>query len=293
VAFAADSKYLATGSSIAVKGKEGAKVGGEVRVWDLATGRKVAEKTELSGPVWTVAYGKTGALAWGGGGGEIFLWALPGKGEPARFAGHKDGTECLAFSPDGKKLVSGGRDRAVKLWDVETGKPLWELADVHKAVVLAAAFAPDGSFVTADKNGRLVRWGADGQSGPVVPAHTGAINGAAFSPDGKLLATTGDDGLVRLWHTADLDKAEVPPVWTVEGHGNGALGVCFSPDGTRLATTGHDKAVRLWETATGREALALQGRTGLRFGIAFRPDGRQLAAASAEGVKVWDADPEK
>jgi WD40 repeat protein len=291
VAFAADGKSFATGSSIAVKGTEGAKVGGEVRVWDVATGRKVAEKTQLSGGVWTVAYGKTGALAWGeAGGGDIFLWARPGKGEPTRFAGHMDSTECLAFSPDATKLVSGGRDRAVKLWDVETGKPLWERADVHEAVVLAAAFAPDGSFVTADKDGRLVRWGADGRPGPVVPAHTGAINGAAFSPDGKLLATTGDDGRVKLWLTADLGKEKVEPVWMAEGHASGALGVCFSPKGERLATTGRDKAVRLWETATGREALALQGRSALRYGVAFHPGGRRLVAASAEGVKVWDAD---
>jgi WD40 repeat protein/serine/threonine protein kinase len=290
LAYSADGQYLATGSIVG--GGAGTDQSGELRIWDARTGRLVNEAPRLDDPVWAVAFSRDGGLAWGGRGRHIHLWPVD-KRDPRRLPGHKSGTECLAFSPDGKNLASGGHDGTVRLWDVSR-EISRELPDRSPHPITAIAFAPDGSFVTADQAGILVYRTPDGKPrGQPLSAHVGAVNGAVFSPDGKLLATTGDDGLVKLWHTADLGKAEVPPVWTVEGHGNGALGVCFSPDGTRLATTGRDKAVRLWETATGREALALQGRTGLRFGIAFRPDGRQLAAASAEGVKLWDADPQK
>jgi hypothetical protein len=118
----------------------------------------------------------------------------------------------------------------------------------------------------------------------VLKGHTGPVNGVAFSPDGSRLATTSEDGTVRVW-----DPATGHPTITLEGHTGGVWGVAFSPDGRQLATASEDGTVRLWDPATGHPTTTLKGHTGGVWGVAFSPDGRQLASASYDGtVRLWD-----
>jgi WD40 repeat protein len=117
--------------------------------------------------------------------------------------------------------------------------------------------------------------------------HAGSqINSAAISPDGKLLAAASENGPVQMWHTATGTmagsimrprSAVAPP----------SLGVAFSPDGLLLATIGSD--VRLWNVATHAEAAApLTGNTESFLGyVAFSPNGKLMAAAYSDMVRVW------
>ena len=109
----------------------------------------------------------------------------------------------------------------------------------------------------------------------------------AFSPNGKLLASTDNDGTVRLWDPATGQPVGAP--LRVTSRPNRLLGLAFSPDGNMLATASGDGTVRLWDPATGHPAGApLRATSGVE-GVAFSPDGKLLASANLDGtVRLWD-----
>src|SRR5262249_16517166 len=138
---------------------------------------------------------------------EVKLWdAQAGKerGVLARPTNVKD----LAFSPNGQTLATAGIDKAVRLWDVATGRPVATFAG-HTARVMGVAFSPDGlrlASVSFDAEpmkvfGKVRAWGElklwdvpGGRLLATVRGHDDLINRVVFSPDGQTLATAGDDG---------------------------------------------------------------------------------------------------
>ncbi|MGH3811331.1 MAG: NB-ARC domain-containing protein, partial [Pseudonocardiaceae bacterium] len=113
--------------------------------------------------------------------------------------------------------------------------------------------------------------------------HTGGVLGCAFYPDGTLLATTSDDGTVRLWQVSDGTQHAV-----LTGHTGGVWGCAFSPDGALLATTSDDRTVRLWDFAADAQATVLAGHEDWVTSCAFSPNGTLLATTSSDGTaRLW------
>src|SRR5262249_12419844 len=134
----------------------------------------------------------------------------------ATLRGHRATVNQLAFSPDGGRLASAGRDRVGFLWDVATGTPLATL-DGHRGAVRAVAFSPDGRTVATRGTGkRILVYDAPPPGGKltefreriVLEGHRGAVACLAFSPDGRLLASGSDaatktgGGEVKVWDAA-------------------------------------------------------------------------------------------
>jgi WD40 repeat protein/serine/threonine protein kinase len=192
------------------------------------------------------------------------------------------GIESVAYSPDGKWLVSGGPSGTVRLWDTATDRegPTFR---GHEGNLTGVAFRPDSRrFASAGSDGTARVWDiAHGKEVLLLKGHTDRLSAVAFSPDGTRLATAGLDGTVRFW-----DAADGRPWHVGRNHKGAVYALAFAPDGT-LASAGLDGTVRLWDPATGRELRSLASRTRVR-GLAVSPDGRHLAAAVFAGVQLWD-----
>jgi WD40 repeat protein/uncharacterized protein YjbI with pentapeptide repeats len=115
--------------------------------------------------------------------------------------------------------------------------------------------------------------------------HTAALNTITYSPDGMTLASSGDDGSVKLW-----DSASHRLIASLEQHKGGVRSVAFSADGKTLTSAGDDGSVKLWDSSSHRLIASLEQHEGLVFSVAFSADGKTLASAGEDGtVKLWDS----
>ena len=211
----------------------------------------------------------------------------------------------MAFSADGRRLVSGDWNGFVKVWDVGT-RQLLRTYEKNLYAINAVAFSPSGNEVAI---GGKDYWSfklVDAPSGRTIrkfEGHQGEIHAIAFSPDGSLLAAGDGHGLAKLW-----DVASGRLVRDLSGHGQAVRAVAFTPDGRQVLTAGFDTSVIVWDVATGDIARHLTGSPVWRMAqkltgsgpqrhedvfisLAISPDGKWLASGSwgsIRNVKLWD-----
>lgn len=126
--------------------------------------------------------------------------------ENKKLRGHTKNVESVAFSPDGRTLVSGSRDKTIRFWNVTTGKQKKTLKG-HQKSIDSIAFSADGRMLaTASRDNTICLWDAiTGTHKKTLKGHTAAVNGAAFSPDGQTIVSWSNDRTIRLW---DVDTGE-------------------------------------------------------------------------------------
>ena len=188
------------------------------------------------------------------------------------------GVSEIALSPDSKTVVADRNDASV-FYDLATDAEPRVIATDGYVQVLA--YSPDGRIV-ASAGAKLSLW--DASAGTVLRDLEGQISvtGLAFSPDSAVLASTANDGTVRLW---DVETGRPQRVLT--GHTGPVRAVAFSPDGTLIATGGDDLSVRFWDAATGQQLQSVMGHTARVTRVAFSPDGNLLASGAGDGLRIW------
>ncbi|KAK6336933.1 hypothetical protein TWF718_009722 [Orbilia javanica] len=191
---------------------------------------------------------------------------------------------ALAFSPNGRVLVSGCSDGFVILWDVGTILLLWRLRE-HQISVSALAFSPNNEILASATNDRTIKL-RDVETGSllqVIEARTDRFYPVAFSPGGNTLASGSDDNTVML-----LDTKTGSLLQTLNGHTDWVCSIAYSSDGKTLASASKDMTIRLWGAETG---LLLQTINGHTDRVAFSPDGRTLASVFSDNtIRLWDAE---
>ncbi|MDB4516276.1 WD40 repeat domain-containing protein [Crocinitomicaceae bacterium] len=218
-----------------------------VRVWDAKTGREMLTLEGHFDPIHSVAFSADGKRIASGSGfyqpnfggkhkwrGTVKVWDARTGRELLTFKRHAEQVNCVAFSPDGKQIASGGYDCTIRVWDAKTGLEMLTF-NGHSRQVYSLAFSPDGKQVASGGYDRTIKvWDAvTGQETLTFKGHTDWVSSVAFSPDGKQIASGGYDRAIKVW-----DAKTGRETLTLEASVgvSGVSCLAFSPDGERLAS---------------------------------------------------------
>ena len=197
--------------------------------------------------------------------------------------GHTTFVWSISFSPDGKTLASGSRDKTIRLWDVKTGMHKRTIRG-HTDEILSVSFSPDAETLASGGWDATIRlWDVKtGALKRIIKGHTATVNSVSFSPDGKTLASTSGKEI----HLLDAKTGAYKRI--IKGHTGTVNSVSFSTDGRTLASAGWDKTIGLWDAKTGAIKRTLEGHTSNISSVSFSPDGKTLTSASGREIHLWD-----
>jgi WD40 repeat protein len=318
-----------------------------VRLWDLDTRREVARFEGHAKAVRLLGVGPSGKwFLTGGADRMLMVWKLPklappktesprkkvaegdppsGRPVPRLLTGHTTPVTSVAFSPSGKRLLSGDA-KTLRYWDVGKGTLL--LAMPAPNPIKCVGFAPDGQrALSGGADGRVLLWdlkNGTNLSSSIRPPFIHSVLAVAFLHRQNTVVLIDGRGGLHNWYVErrsmnhptarkDLRAAAVAPraqlaaivtvgdgveLWEVGARpmkwgalpgSTQALSVALSEDGTKVVTGGSDGLVRLWDRVTQREIRPFEGHEGKVNAVAISPDGRRaLSGGEDKIVRLWD-----
>jgi WD40 repeat protein len=281
--FSPHGRYCATGR-------------GDVSLWDLDSGRKLAslphESVRYFPPFHALAFSPDGkTIAAAGTGRVVQFWDREsGKLQGSFDDGLANTATYVVFSPDGRALAVADNEGGVCVYDISTGKiPFRTVADRAVYAIASLAFSPDGKLLATTQPGggavRLWKWSTgEAVASLAGVAHPGTV---AFSSDGQLLAGTGlSPGPVKIW---DVNSGKERLSLDTSPETLSCTAVTFSRDAKLLAAFDIDGRIMIWDVASGRTEATLDHGGSRGLTLAFDPDNKTLLAASQGSVKRWTA----
>ena len=276
-----------------------------IRIWDVRHGNCLSVLQGHTSGVRCLQYSPDGQLlASGCRDGSVRMWGgyLPHDQHPnpsvinasaKLLHGHADFVWDIAFSPDGRLLVSSGRDGTLRLWSVQDGQAIHVLAG-HTHDVYGVAISADCQLlVSAGKDHTVRLWHLQsGRNLKTLRGYTGGIHSLSLSSDDQVLASSGQNETIQLWRLQlDRNLSRLHPYKTFSSPTrriSSLSNVSFSPDGRTLAINRHDESIALWNIQTGH-LDRWSAHSASVWTVLFSPDGQVLASSSYDcTVRLWD-----
>ncbi|NEO41626.1 MAG: peptidase C14 [Moorea sp. SIOASIH] len=199
--------------------------------------------------------------------------------------GLTENLSLIAFSRDGNKIISGGDDNKMRLWDTESGQIIHTLQGHTRAVNDIVFSRDDNKIISGGDDNTVLLW--DTESGQLIhtlEGHKSAVNAIAFSPDDNKILSGSWDNTLRLWDTKSGQL-----IHTLQGHTDHITSIAFSPDGKRILSGSGDNTLRLWDTKSGQLIHIYKGHKSAVNAIAFSPDGKKIVSGSDDNtLRLWD-----
>jgi DNA-binding beta-propeller fold protein YncE len=245
------------------------------------------------------------------------------------FKGHTASVTSVAFSPDGRYVLTGSHDLTARLWDATSGMEVRQFIG-HSEGVTGVAFSPDGRYVLTGSHDLTARFW-DATSGLEIrrfTGHTAAVTSVVGSPDGKLVLTGSLDNTAILWDISTgnqlhqfigqhgpvravafspdskyilMGNGDIMRLWDIVGTElrqfqdpgmHNVTAIAFSPDGNYVLSSSIDTSVRLWDAATDEKLYEYRefGANGPVYSVAFSPDGRSFVTSNYDyTASLWNA----
>jgi WD40 repeat protein len=221
---------------------------------------------------------------------SLCLWSLE-TGKAYRRFPHQDAGHGIAFTPDGKQLITGGMH--FRYWDIVKGREVRRFP--KQSEVQAVAFGPKGETLATADDATVRLWEAStGRPLRQYLGHRADVFEVAIDPDGKFLASGDAEGTLILWdfNTGKELRRRVQGVPVAASGEEGSRypeipSIAFSPDGKTLAAT-DQRGASLFDAVSGREVLRFPRFNRTVRNLAFAQDGKTLAAVYGHGVLLWD-----
>ncbi len=212
----------------------------------------------------------------------INLWDSATQSLIRSFIGHAGEITSIAFSSNGKRIISGSSDRTARIWDSENGRSLRTIPE-QPAAITAVALNQDGTLaVTGSLSHEIRIWAHDGTS-RVLTSHSGLISGLHILPGDTKLISGSADGHLKIW-----DMASATPLLSMD-HGNAISALSVTTDGNTLVTGGQKGIVKIWNTSDGALIHTLQnGESAVSATHISLDNSRLISGTKDNQISVWD-----
>ncbi|TPX44060.1 hypothetical protein SeMB42_g03179 [Synchytrium endobioticum] len=219
--------------------------------------------------------------------GQLLVWEWQSESYILKQQGHRHDTSCVAYSPDGQYVATGGDDGKLKIWSTLSGFCHVTFTE-HVSSITAVEFAKAGQVVyTASLDGTvrafdLIRYRNFRTFTSPTPVQFSAL---AVDPSGEVVVAGSRDSYEAFMWSVQTGKL----LDVLAGHTGPISGVSFSLTEGRVASCSWDRTVRIWDVFSRNvpsEAFEHQSEV---LAIAYRPDGKQIAASTLDGrISLWD-----
>ncbi|KAF9025025.1 WD40 repeat-like protein [Hymenopellis radicata] len=286
VAFSHDGQKIVSGSA-----------DNSIQIWDVTKGELLNELiTHTDTALYTVMFSYDGTRIVSGSNLAICVWNATVAGEqPEKLKGHMQKVDQVAFSSDGKQVISLSLEKTIQIWDTTTGQQLKEFDySAHHPESALLALASDSTLAcSADiKDGHcqpigILIW--DTASGKLLTKQyiSEKVTCLLFSPNSTCIVIGLESGSLIIWDSRMGEQLQ-----HLKGHTESIKSVAFFPDGSQLVSVSADKSIiRTWDMRSGENIKVLSTGDTSVTSVAVSVDGKQIVCGSFSGsVIIWDAE---
>jgi WD40 repeat protein len=191
----------------------------------------------------------------------------------------------VAYSPDGRYIISGSYDGTIQIWDAVTGAPVGTPLK-HVGDVCSVAYSPDGQYIISGSSDKTIQiWNAETGAAMCKPleGHTDCVSSVTYSPNGQHIVSGSDDSTIRIWDAKTGTAVGKP----LKGHSGTVRSVAYSPDGQRIVSGSTDATIHVWDSYPRPSIPLSSSFNPVHDDFVAQPDADGWVRDSMDGLLYW------